>query len=116
MFMKKIFLAVLVGILLPVPVVWAHPPQTVVVTFDPETRIVNAAIVHPVNNADRHYIFRVDVAVNGQEILSQKITRQSDPIQEKVSYRIPDIKAGDTIQVDASCTISGKGTGVIAVK
>jgi hypothetical protein len=95
---------------------WAHPPQTVVVTFDPETWVISATIIHPVSNAEKHYIFKVDVLVNGQEIISQKITRQSDPMQEKVLFRIPDIKAGDTVTVEAYCNISGKGVGAVEVK
>jgi len=113
--MRKIFF-LLSCFVLAVSAAWAHPPELVTVTFDPETRVVRATITHPVNNAGKHYIFKVDVAVNGVEIIEQKISRQSDPMQEKFVFRIPDIKAGDTITVEAYCNISGKSVGAVEVK
>lgn len=114
--MKKTFLFFVCFVLVMSSAAWAHPPELVTVTFDPETRIVSATITHPVNNPEKHYIFKVDVAVNGVEIIDQKISRQSDPMQEKVVFRIPDVKAGDTITVEAYCNISGKGVGAVEVK
>ena len=87
---------------------YAHPPSDIIITFDPETKILNAVIMHSVSNPHNHYINKVDIALNGQEIIEHKISRQDNNVSQTVSYLIPDAKAGDTLSVEAYCSISGK--------
>jgi hypothetical protein len=88
--------------------VYAHPPSDIAITFDPATKMLKAVITHNVSNPENHYIKKVDVGLNGKEILTQAISRQDNNTTQTAAYLIPDAKAGDTISVEAYCSISGK--------
>ncbi len=87
---------------------YAHPPSDIKITFDPKTKILQAVIIHDVSNPAGHYIKKVDVAINGKEIIEHKISRQDNNHEQTVTYLIPDAKIGDTISVEGYCSISGK--------
>ena len=89
-------------------VAYAHPPSDIKITFDPKTKILQAVIVHGVSNPAKHYIKKVDVALNGKEIIEQSISRQDNLNNQSVSYFIPDFKDGDLLSVEGYCSISGK--------
>lgn len=89
-------------------VAYAHPPSDIKITFDPKTKILNAQIIHDVSNPSTHYIKKVDVAINGKEIIEQSISRQDNSDSQMVSYFIPDAKVGDVFSVEGYCSISGK--------
>ena len=87
---------------------YAHPPSDIQITFDPKTKILNAVIIHDVSNPSAHFIKKVDVSVNGKEIIQQNISRQDNFNTQAVNYLIPDAKEGDLFSVEAYCSISGK--------
>lgn len=87
---------------------YAHPPSDIIITFDRETKILNAVIMHNISNPESHFIKKVDIALNREEIIEHKISRQENNVSQSVSYLIPDAKAGDTLSVEAYCSISGK--------
>jgi len=87
---------------------YAHPPYDIKITFDGKTKILQAVIMHNVSNPTNHYIKKVDVALNGKEIIEQTISRQDDNTSQTVSYFIPDVKDNDTLSVEGYCSISGK--------
>jgi len=87
---------------------YAHPPSDIIVTFDLKTKILNAVIMHNVSSPENHFIKKVDIALNGQEIIEHKLSKQDNNLSQTVSYLIPDIKAGDILSVEAYCSISGK--------
>ena len=89
-------------------VAYAHPPSDIKITFDPKTKMLNAVIIHDVSNPSKHYIKKVDVALNGKEIIEQSISQQDNFDSQTVSYLIPDAKAGDVLSVEGYCSISGK--------
>jgi len=89
-------------------VAYAHPPSDIKITFDPKTKILGAVIIHGVSNPAAHYIKKVDVFLNGKEIIQQEISRQDNFNSQTVSYFIPDAKAGDVFSVEGYCSISGK--------
>ena len=72
--MKKVtvFLFFLV-FLVTVPRAYAHPPSDIKITFDPATRILQAVIIHNTSNLVNHYINKVDVGLNGKEIVEHEI-------------------------------------------
>jgi hypothetical protein len=107
--MKKIvcFSGIFVFFLL-TATVYAHPPSDIKVTFDPKTKILSALIIHDVSNPATHFIKKVDVSLNGKEIVEQAISRQDNPNSQAVSYLIPDFKEGDRLAVEGYCSISGK--------
>ena len=87
---------------------FAHPPSDIIITYDASTKVLKAVIMHNVSNTQAHYIKTVDVGLNNNEILSQSINRQDNNESQTVSYLIPDTKPGDTLSVEAFCSISGK--------
>jgi hypothetical protein len=87
---------------------YAHPPADIEMTFDPKTKVLSAIIVHDVSNPAAHFIKKVDISLNGKEIIEQAISRQDNFNTQTVSYLIPDFKTGDLLAVEGYCSISGK--------
>ena len=97
-------------------IAYAHPPSDIKITFDPRTKVLQAIIVHNTSNPVYHYINKVDVGLNGKEIIEQNISREDNNETQTVSYLIPDVKDNDILSVEAYCSISGKLKKEIAVK
>ncbi len=105
--MKKIFIVIVLSFFI-CPLAYAHPPSDIKITYDAKTKILRAVIMHKVNDAKKHFINKVDVGLNGREIISHAISQQDNNISQTVSYLVPDAKAGDKLSVEAYCSISGK--------
>lgn len=113
--MKKIVL-VLLAVFTITSIAYAHPPSDIKISFDAKTRILQAVIVHNVSDSIKHYISKVDVALNGKEIIEHNISRQDNNGIQSVSYLVPDVKDGDVLSVEGYCSISGKLTKEIKIK
>ncbi len=87
---------------------YAHPPSDIKITYDSRTKILKAVIMHNVSDVKKHFINKVDVGLNGREIINHAISQQDNLISQTVSYLIPDVKAGDKLSVEGYCNISGK--------
>lgn len=106
--MKKATLFITVCFLMAVhSIAYAHPPSDIIITFYPASKILKAVIMHNVSDPENHFIRKVDVTLNGKQIIGQEISRQDNNSSQTVSYLIPDAKLGDTISVEAYCSISG---------
>lgn len=105
--MKKIS-AVLILMLAVCSLAYAHPPSDIVISYDNVTHILKAVIYHNVSNTANHYIKKVDIGKNNKEIIEHSISQQDNNLTQTVSYLIPDVKAGDSLSVEAYCSISGK--------
>ena len=105
--MKKI-LSLLVFFIFWNSIIYAHPPSDIKITFDPKTKILSAVIIHNTSNPGNHYIKKVDVGLNGKEIIEHNISREDNNESQIVSYLIPDVKNGDVLSVEGYCSISGK--------
>lgn len=87
---------------------YAHPPTDIQISFNPATKMLAAVIIHPVSNPTGHFINKVDIGLNGKEVIGHSISQQDNNTSQTVSYLIPDAKPGDSISVEAYCSISGK--------
>ena len=105
--MKKI-ITFLIGSFIICSTAYAHPPSDIKITYSPKTKILTAIIMHNVNDVKKHFIYKVDTALNGKEIITQGISRQDNNANQTVSYLIPDAKPGDVLSVEAYCNLSGK--------
>lgn len=85
-------------------------------SFDQKTKMLTAVIVHNTSNPVSHYISKVDVGLNGKEIIEHTISKEDDNQSQTVRYLIPDVKDGDVISIEGYCSISGKLTKEITVK
>ncbi len=115
--MKKriLFLPLFICLVLP-GIACAHPPKDIGISYEPETKILTALIIHDTSNPQGHYIKEVDIGLNDQEIIQQMISRQDNNNSQRVSYFIPDAKPGDRLSVEGYCSISGKLEKEITVK
>jgi desulfoferrodoxin (superoxide reductase-like protein) len=109
--MKKIVLATVLCLL---PLL-AHAPKSVELEFDPQSGILNVLVTHRVSDASKHYIYKITVELNGEEMVEQKFSSQTNTDEQDVLYSIHDAKEGDKIKVTAFCNISGKRSGEITV-
>ncbi len=105
--MKKIIMFLILSFFVS-SAAYAHPPSDIKITYDSKTKILTALITHNVSDIKKHYINKVDVGLNGKEIISHAISQQDNNISQTVSYLIPDAKVGDNLSVGAYCSISGK--------
>ena len=87
---------------------YAHPPSDIKITYDSGTKMLKAVIMHNVSDVKKHFISKVDVRLNGREIIEHSLSRQDNNISQTVRYLIPDVKAGDSLSVEGYCSISGK--------
>ena len=87
---------------------YAHPPSDIKITFDLKTKMLKAVIMHNTSNPATHYIKKVDVGLNGEEVIEHTISREDNNEAQTVSYLIPDAMAGDSISLEGYCSISGK--------
>ncbi|MCK9616130.1 MAG: hypothetical protein M0R48_11680 [Candidatus Omnitrophica bacterium] len=97
-------------------IAYAHPPSDIKINFDPDTKMLNAVISHNTSNPVNHYIKKVDIGLNGKEIIGHLISREDNNETQTVSYLIPDAKAGDILSVEGYCSISGKLKKEITVR
>lgn len=86
--------------------VLAHPPVDMEINYDIESQQVTVMITHETPGPTVHYINRVTIEVNDNEILSEDY--QSQPTNDVFSYTY-DVSAeiGDVITVTAYCNIQG---------
>jgi hypothetical protein len=106
--MKKLSVFFLLFLTVAVFNVYAHPPSDIKITYDPATKMLEAVIFHDVNNPASHYIKKVDVGLNGQEVVGQVLSRQDNNESQTVKFLIPQVKTGDVLSVEGYCNISGK--------
>ena len=87
---------------------YAHPPSDIQITFNSQTKILQAVMRHNVKDSTKHFIEKVDVGLNGEEIISHMISRQDNNQEQTIEYLIPDAKAGDILSVEGYCNLGGK--------
>lgn len=95
---------------------FAHPPVNVEVNYEPNGQTISVIVRHDVGNPRTHFIKEIDVSLNGKRIIEDKFTRQSNDNGQSADYEVPSLKKGDTVTVDAYCSVSGKKTASISIK
>jgi hypothetical protein len=113
---KRSLVFILLGLCAAASTAYAHPPSDIKITFDLKTKMLQAVILHNTSNPVNHYINKVDVGLNGKEIITHNISREDNNVSQTVRYLVPDAKDGDTISVEGYCSISGKLKKQITVK
>jgi len=97
-------------------IAYAHPPSDIKIAFDPGTKMLQAVIVHNTSDPIKHYINKVNVGLNGKDIIEHSISREDNNETQTVRYLIPDVKGGDILSVEGYCSISGKLKKEITIK
>lgn len=86
----------------------AHPPTGIELEYDTESRLLTVRILHSVKKVNNHFIDKIVVELNDNEIITQKFAKQSSEPYQEVQYTVVDAKAGDNIAVTGFCNISGR--------
>ncbi|MEO0137730.1 MAG: hypothetical protein ABIL39_08405 [candidate division WOR-3 bacterium] len=94
---------------------YAHPPSDIVAEFDTTNKILQVTVQHPVRDAQKHYINKIEIELNGSKIIEQKSKQQTDNTMQKYLYILPEAKLDDSISIEAYCNISGKKKMVIQI-
>ena len=97
-----------VMLLVSVNYVFAHPPKDMELNYSTQDHLLKVKVLHFVKSPAKHYIDKITIALNGEEIISQKFKMQGSDGEQEVVYTIVDAKEGDKISVTAFCNISGK--------
>jgi hypothetical protein len=113
---KKTLLFLLAGCFIFSGVAFAHPPKDIIMNFDPGTKVLTAAVMHDTKEPLKHYIKRVDVGLNGKNVIKQNLSKQDNQTAQTVAYLIPEAKKGDKISVEAYCSQGGDLEREITVK
>lgn len=106
--MRMIIPALCVVSLMSMNACFSHPPSKIDASFDGTTKMLKAVIYHDVKDVKKHFIKKVDVSLNGKEIVTQQISRQDNKDTQTVLYLIPDADPDASIEVEAYCSIAGK--------
>ena len=105
--MKKIVL-LLCGLLVASAAAFAHPPSDIMIQFNEKTKTMTAVIEHRVSNPLTHYIYKVDIGLNGKEINSLRFKKQATNREQFATMPLPGVKKGDVLSVEGYCNLSGK--------
>jgi desulfoferrodoxin (superoxide reductase-like protein) len=93
----------------------AHPPSSITLTYDLKNHILKADIMHNSRNIEKHFIAKVTVTLNGNQIVQQQFQSQFNNDEQQALYFIIDAKKGDEIAVTGACVIYGQITQKLKV-
>ncbi len=93
----------------------AHPPANIDIEYDSETGKIAIYIAHFTPNISRHYISKVSVRRNGSVIAEEIFDSQEEAAGRSLRIRAEELETGDTIEVEALCSIYGRKTSGITI-
>jgi desulfoferrodoxin (superoxide reductase-like protein) len=94
---------------------YAHAPSSLELAYDIDEHLLFVKVMHSVAKVNNHYVNKIEVALNGDKIVTQRIDSQSSPESQDVQYVIVDAEIGDEISVTAHCNIIGIKSVTITV-
>lgn len=95
---------------------WAHPPKDVILEFATDTQMLTVNAPHDTKDATKHFVGAIQVDLNGEKIIEQKMKSQITAAEGKAHFWIHDAKIGDTITVTATCNIAGKKSASLKIE
>jgi len=86
--------------------VFATPPVSISLSYDPSKGSLHVEAVHPSFNLEKSYVRLMDVYVNGQKVSALDYFKQND--YNEFTDDVPlTVKEGDVIKVELFCTLGG---------
>ena len=93
---------------------YANPPDDMVLEYNVSASELDVTITHPTFDPNTHYIYKVDIDINGELYLSELYTSQ--PTSDPFTYTYTVVaNAGDEISVTAFCSLFGDLTKSLIV-
>lgn len=109
----KAFSAVMLLVMLALPAT-AHSPALVSLVYDSQNQTLKVTTTHQVSNPAGHYVFKVAVQKNSEQVLTNEY--KSQPTSSTFSYDYPiNATKGDVLKATAYCVIAGSRSGEITV-
>lgn len=113
--MRKIKLLLFtISIVLISNIVYAHPPSDMVLSYDQEKQLLSVKMRHTTHDPREDYIRKVEISVNGAEIVVKHYTIQLNTLEFSEDVALP-AKEGDSITVKAYSKEGGSGVMTIQV-
>lgn len=111
--MRIIALSIMITALM-VPAAFAHAPSNVDVSITDDGK-VQVLVTHAVGNPKQHYIYKIEVSVNGEKFLEKEYTEQTGN-QQVDSFKVPGLKKDDKVEARAYCNRGGDRKGEMTVE
>jgi hypothetical protein len=112
---KAAFLALFTTILLLVSSqTIATSPEDMVLSYDIDTSTLEVTITHNTLDPNSHYVYKVDIKINGVLYSSEQYTSQPTTSTFTYTYTV-EANAGDEISVTAICVLFGSITKSLVV-
>ena len=86
----------------------AHPPSDISAEYDTLEQTIKITVDHSVNYTNKHYINKLEILANRDKKIEQFSTKQISEQSQNYIFKLIDVKMGDTLNITASCNISGK--------
>ena len=96
-----------------VPVVMANPPDDMDLEYTVDNQTLAVTITHATLDPDGHYIYLVEVAQNGDLVLSEEY--ESQPANVFTYWYVVPAEGGDVLTVTAYCSLYGSMTRSLTV-
>ena len=103
--MKKLFFTLAILAIIPMAM-YAHPAKKVNLSYKNGKLIIE--VIHPVSNAESHFIDQVVVNVDGKDVKTITLTKQTSKESAYMELSIPEIKKGSVVVVKTNCNKMGK--------
>jgi desulfoferrodoxin (superoxide reductase-like protein) len=87
--------------------VYSHEPSAVNATYNGNTMQLTVNVEHKVENPKTHYIKKINVIQNGENIIVQRYKEQEDPNFQTFSAVVPGVKKDHSLIVEAVCNMNG---------
>ncbi len=113
--MKK-YAFILMVLIFTLSSLFAHPANSVDLTFDKATSILKVNFTHKVGDETAHFIYDVEVKLNGKKLINQETLRQDTKEGGYYLFKIVDAKVNDKISVMVDCNKGGKKTETLVIK
>ncbi|MFA5499502.1 MAG: hypothetical protein WC404_00305 [Candidatus Omnitrophota bacterium] len=111
--MRAIALSLMMVVLM-VPAAFAHAPSNVDVSLTDDGK-AQVIVTHSVGDPRQHYIYKIEVSVNGEMFTEREYTGQVGN-QQLDSFKIPGLKKDDRIEAHAYCNKGGDRKGEMIVE
>jgi hypothetical protein len=96
------------------PLTYANPPQEVKLGYDSNSQTLTVTITHKSSFTGFHYVKYVEIKKNGIGVITNTYDSQPDPVTFAYNYKVSAAR-GDTLEVTATCSISGSTTATLDV-
>ena len=106
--MKVFHTKIILSILLFVVLSQAHPPSDISAEYDTLEQTLKITVDHSVKYTNKHYVNKIEILANGEKKIEQLSTKQNNEASQNYIFKLIDAKMGDTLNITASCNISGK--------